>query len=123
MIDRKEKSPWLLEQTKGDTSKISYSSYPATATNVNGLPDSKFWYWRAARLEKALDSLKDFLDVHPDDRPHDIERMRAIDNIIADMEQEIEEAKADAEYNRELEAKEAALDEAEREAEYWRDAL
>ena len=35
MIDHKEKSPRLLAQTKGDASKISYLSYPATAANVN----------------------------------------------------------------------------------------
>ena len=35
MIERKEKSPRLLEQTMGDASKISYLSYPATAANVN----------------------------------------------------------------------------------------
>lgn len=35
MTSYKEKSPRLLEQTKGDASKISYSSYPYKNTNVN----------------------------------------------------------------------------------------
>lgn len=35
MIERKEKSPRLLEQTKGDASKISYPSYPYMGVKVN----------------------------------------------------------------------------------------
>lgn len=35
MIERKEKSPRLLEQTKGDASKISYPSYPYMSVKVN----------------------------------------------------------------------------------------
>lgn len=34
-INCKEKSPRLLEQTMGDTSKISYSSYPDRDKIVN----------------------------------------------------------------------------------------
>ena len=130
MLQGKEKSPRLLEQTMGDVTMGSPSIvYPDKNKNVKCTytiltpKDSEYWEYRADRLIECVEKLKDFLDICPDTYARDRRLIGSIEATISAMEADIEEAKADAAYNREIEAKEAALDEVEREAEYWRDAL
>lgn len=123
MIERKEKSPRLLAQTMGDITKNPSTVYPKGSGVVKYMQDSEFWGERAKQLNLHAEILRDFVDTCPEDFADDRKRMKVIEEIIAGMEADAEDAKEEARWHRERESREAALDEAEREAEYWRDAL
>ena len=123
MIERKEKSPRLLEQTMGDMTKNPSTVYPNGSGVVKYMQDSDFWEERAKQLNLHAEILRGFVDTCPEDFVNDRKRMKAIEEIIAGMEADAEDAKKEARWHRERESRETALDEAEREAEYRRAAL
>ena len=123
MLQGKEKSPRLLAQTMGDTSKIYASSMGQGGQNVKGPRTREELEEQRSNLEYELSQLDTLQSMLMGSSIEATARCIDYRACMAAAEEELAEIRQRLAGYEPREAREAELDEAEREAEYWRAVL